>query len=210
MSEAEQATPLTLRQQKVLDQLQKGIRTWDQLRALIKINNEVLGFTIGALLNQRKIWTAHKNDVRVYGLERRTGLVPRAFTHRGVPLIIRDGKRKASQVSEKEALQNAADEARKVARAAREFGRFLDEYAKHLTHPTWRARAVELHVSALNKLSDINAGLIATAKWVAESSKIVVAQPPQQATVSGAGGKQDAAAPASPRPVRIRRKGSTK
>ena len=86
-------------------------------------------------------------------------------------------------MSEKEALQNAADEARKVARAAREFGRFLDEYAKHLTHPTWRERAVELHLSALNKLGVINAGLIATSKWVAESSKIVVAQPPEQGVV---------------------------
>lgn len=77
MSNAEQATNPTLRQPKVLDELQGGVRTWDELRALTKINDDNLGFTIGELLNLRKIWTAQKNDVRVYGLERRTGLVPR-------------------------------------------------------------------------------------------------------------------------------------
>ena len=77
MSQPGQDTTPTLHQQDVLDQLQEGVRTWDQLRALIKINDDNLGFMIGALLNQRKIWTAHKNEVRVYGLERRTGLVPR-------------------------------------------------------------------------------------------------------------------------------------
>jgi hypothetical protein len=77
MFEPVQATTPALRQQKVLDLLQEGVRTWAQLRALLKINNDLLGFMIGALLNQRKIWTAEKNDVRVYGLERRTGLVPR-------------------------------------------------------------------------------------------------------------------------------------
>jgi hypothetical protein len=77
MSNPEQATVTTLRQPKVLDQLQEGVRTWDQLRALTKINDENLGVTIMELLNQRKIWVAHKNEVRVYGLERRSGLVPR-------------------------------------------------------------------------------------------------------------------------------------
>lgn len=74
-------------------------------------------------------------------------------------------------MSEKEALQNAADEARKVARAAREFSRLLDEYAKYVTQPSWLERAVELHVSALNKLGVINAGLKTFSKWVAEGSK---------------------------------------
>jgi hypothetical protein len=77
MSKSEQAIVATLRQQKVLDQLQEGVRTWDQLRALTKINEEGLGSTIGELLNLRKIRTAQKNDVRVYGIERRTGLLPR-------------------------------------------------------------------------------------------------------------------------------------
>lgn len=81
MSKPEQATTLTFptfRQQQVLDQLQDRARTWDELRRSLKINNEGLGFTIGALLSLRKIWTEHKNDIRVYGLERRSGLVPRS------------------------------------------------------------------------------------------------------------------------------------
>ena len=80
MSIPEQATVLTFRQQQVLDQLQGGVRTWGELRKLMKISDDGLGFTIGALLNKRKIWAEHKNDVRFYGLERRTGLVPR-FTN---------------------------------------------------------------------------------------------------------------------------------
>ena len=77
MSKPEQATVATLPRQKVLEQLQGGARTWNELRALMKINDDKLGFLISELLNQRKIWTAQKNDVRVYGLERRAGLVPR-------------------------------------------------------------------------------------------------------------------------------------
>lgn len=77
MSQLEHAPVITLRQQKVLDQLQEGVCTWAQLRALMQINDDTLGFMIGALLSQRKIWTAQKNGVRVYGLERRSGLLPR-------------------------------------------------------------------------------------------------------------------------------------
>jgi hypothetical protein len=77
MFQPEPVTTPTLKQQEVLVQLQEGVRTWDQLRALTKINDDNLGFMILALLSQRKIWTAQKNDVRFYGLERRVGLVPR-------------------------------------------------------------------------------------------------------------------------------------
>lgn len=113
-------------------------------------------------------------------------------------------------MSEKEALQNAADEARKVARAAREFSRFLDEYAKYVTQPSWRERAVELRVSALNKLSAVNAGLIACSQWVAESSKSAVAQPAEHAIKSVVGERQDVPEPGEPRAIRIKKKGSTK
>ena len=65
------------RQQQVLDRLQDRARTWDELNRLLKINNEGVGFTTGALLSQRMIWTAQKKDIRVCGLERRNGLVPR-------------------------------------------------------------------------------------------------------------------------------------
>ena len=77
MSEPEQAAFTTSRQQRVLDHLQGGVRTWNDLRRLAQIPDDGLGLTIGELLNLRKIWTEHKNDIRVYGLERRTGLLPR-------------------------------------------------------------------------------------------------------------------------------------
>jgi hypothetical protein len=111
-------------------------------------------------------------------------------------------------VTEKEALQNAADEARKVARAAREFGRFLDDYAKYLMQPSWQERAIELHLSALNKLSDINAGLIACSKWVAESSKSAVVQTQEQTIKSSDDEKPEVLEPIKPRTMRIKKKGS--
>ena len=77
MSKPDQATVVTLRQQMVLEHLQGGACTWQQLRARLEVNDDNLGFIILDLLNQRKIWTVQKNDVRVYGLERRSGLVPR-------------------------------------------------------------------------------------------------------------------------------------
>ncbi len=64
-------------QQRLLDALRGGILTWDALKAVTKINDESLGFTLGELLDLRKIWTAERNGLRVYGVERRTGLVPR-------------------------------------------------------------------------------------------------------------------------------------
>jgi predicted acyltransferase len=77
MAKSEQVTVTGTRQQKILELLQEGARTWDQLRAATKMNDDNLGFLIGELLNLRKIWTLQKGDVRVYGIERRTGLVPR-------------------------------------------------------------------------------------------------------------------------------------
>lgn len=112
-------------------------------------------------------------------------------------------------VSEKEALQNAADEARKVARAAREFSKFLDEYAKYVTQPSWLGRAGEMHVSALNKLGVINAGLITCSKWVAESSKSAVARTAEHTTKGVAGEGRGVSKPAAPRAIRIKKKGST-
>lgn len=64
-------------QQRILDALQSRIFTWDDLKEVTRCNDERLGFAIGELLSQRQIWTGQKNEVRVYGLERRAGLVPR-------------------------------------------------------------------------------------------------------------------------------------
>ena len=113
-------------------------------------------------------------------------------------------------MSEKEALQHAADEARKVARAAREFSRFLDEYAKYVTQPSWRERAGELHVSALNKLGVINAGLITCSKWVAESSNSAAARTAEDARESVAVEARGVPEPGAPRAIRIKKKGSMK
>lgn len=71
-------------------------------------------------------------------------------------------------MNEKASLQRAADEARKLARTAREFAALLDDYAKYLMQPTFRERADELHTSASNKLTSINDGLVAVNKWVQE------------------------------------------
>lgn len=67
----------TTLQQRILAALQSRTFTWDELKEVAKCNDERLGFAIGELLSQRKIWTAHHKQVRRYGLERRVGLVPR-------------------------------------------------------------------------------------------------------------------------------------
>ena len=83
MTIPEQATVTTLRQQEILNELQEGERTWAQLRDLMKVSDDILGFMLGALLKRRKIWTTRRNEVRVYGLERRDGLVTRySYTQR--------------------------------------------------------------------------------------------------------------------------------
>jgi hypothetical protein len=74
-------------------------------------------------------------------------------------------------VSQKQALQSAADEARKAARSAREFAGILDEYAKLITQPNARQRADDTHLSAMNKLRIVNEGLAACRKWGEEGRK---------------------------------------
>jgi len=74
-------------------------------------------------------------------------------------------------VSQKQALQGAADEARKAARAAREFAGILDEYAKLITQPNSRQKADDVHLSAMNKLRIINEGLAVCQKWGEEARK---------------------------------------
>ncbi len=64
-------------QQRVLNALRDGARDWEYLKGTAKLNDERLGLTLNALLNDRLIWTAQHNETRLYGLEKRTGLVPR-------------------------------------------------------------------------------------------------------------------------------------
>ncbi|MDT5122161.1 MAG: hypothetical protein QOC96_1643 [Acidobacteriota bacterium] len=111
-------------------------------------------------------------------------------------------------MSDNSVMQKAADEARKGARAARELGGYLDNYAKYLTQPNGRERAEEMHGFALNRLGVINDGLATCDNWVMESSKRAVAQPTEQTIKSEVSAKQDLLEPSKPRAVQIKKKGS--
>jgi predicted transcriptional regulator len=69
-------------QHRVLAALRDRARTWDDLKAATRLNDDQLGQTLGKLLNDRLIWTAQQGEGRVYGLEKRTGLVPRGLHQR--------------------------------------------------------------------------------------------------------------------------------
>lgn len=110
-------------------------------------------------------------------------------------------------MTQKEALQSAADEARKAARAAREFAGILDEYAKFIVQPNSRQRADDVHQSAMNKLKVVNDGLAVCVKWGEEARKAPAAAPPK-AVDREAGEKQEPAVKAplsSYRPTHNRR-----
>lgn len=117
-------------------------------------------------------------------------------------------------VSQKEALQSAADEARKAARAAREFAGILDEYAKFIVQPNSRQRADDVHLSAMNKLRVINDGLTVCQKWGEEARKAPAAQPVQAplnpTANSEARGNREPAAKFQPRSVRVHKRNSNR
>ena len=116
-------------------------------------------------------------------------------------------------MSQKEALQSAADEARKAARAAREFAGILDEYAKIITQPNVRQRADDIHLSAMNKLKVINDGLAVCQKWGDESRKAVVApiaEPAKASVNHEARGNREQAARAQPRSVRVHKRNNNR
>jgi len=79
-------------------------------------------------------------------------------------------------VTEKEALQSAADEARKAARAAREAASVLDDYAKYLVQPDYHVRATAMHANATLKLKTANDALAASDKWMKEQDTDAVAK----------------------------------
>jgi len=109
-------------------------------------------------------------------------------------------------VSEKEVLQSAADEARKAARAAREFAGLLDDYAKYLTQPSFRQRADETYRAALNKLNVVKDTLASCSKWVEQSPKnpvVPYSQPPAQTEIIE---KQEVVVTHKPRSIRISKK----
>ena len=110
-------------------------------------------------------------------------------------------------MGETEALQKAADEARKVARSARAFGKFLDDYAKQMTQRDWRERADEFHRSALSKLGAINDGFATCHEWIAEGGKSAAAPAAGPATVAReAGETRPSVSPSKPGSFRIKRR----
>jgi hypothetical protein len=121
-------------------------------------------------------------------------------------------------VSQKEALQSAADEARKAARAAREFAGILDEYAKFIVQPNSRQRADDVHLSAMNKLRVINEGLAVCEKWGEEARKAQAAQatappasPPLNPVASSENhGNREPVAKFQPRSVRVHKRNSNR
>ena len=94
-------------------------------------------------------------------------------------------------MTEKEALQNAADEARKAARAGREFAGLLDDYAKYLTQPNWRQRADDTYRTALNKLNVINDGLAVCHKIIEAGAEAAAADSLHQETLRQTALQQD-------------------
>ena len=116
-------------------------------------------------------------------------------------------------MSQKEALQGAADEARKAARAAREFAGILDEYAKIITQQNSRQRADAVHLSAMNKLKVINEGLAACQKWGEESRAAPVAQllkPPLNPIANGEVHGNREPTRVQPRSVRVRKRSNNR
>ncbi len=123
-------------------------------------------------------------------------------------------------MSQKEALQSAADEARKAARAAREFAGILDEYAKFIVQTNARQRADDVHLSAMNKLRVINEGLAVCQKWGEESRTAPVApvaqpvEPPSKPiSNSEAQGNREPTAPtvkAQPRSFRVHKRNNNR
>jgi hypothetical protein len=119
-------------------------------------------------------------------------------------------------VSQKEALQSAADEARKAARAAREFAGILDEYAKFITQPNSRQRADDVHLSAMNKLRVINEGLAVCEKWGDEARAAVpeaaapFSQPSTPQINKEERGNREPPAKFQPRTVRVQRRNNNR
>lgn len=79
------------------------------------------------------------------------------ITHWGVEEVRRATE--AKQPGDREALQNAAREARKAAERARELADLCEEYADCLSKADPQGRASKLHRSALNKLKALNEAL---------------------------------------------------
>ena len=119
-------------------------------------------------------------------------------------------------MSQKESLQSAADEARKAARAAREFAGIFDEYAKLITQPNARQKADDIHLSAMNKLRIVNDGLAVCEKWGAEArtappeTVAPTSQPAAPAISKEDRGNREPPAKFQPRSVRVHKRNNNR
>lgn len=119
-------------------------------------------------------------------------------------------------MSQKQALQSAADEARKAARAAREFAGILDEYAKFIVQPNSRQRADDVHLSAMNKLRVIKEGLAVCEKWGDEArtatpeAAAVVSQSTAPVISKEDRGNREPPAKFQPRSVRVHKRNNNR
>jgi len=115
-------------------------------------------------------------------------------------------------VSQKEALQSAADEARKAARAAREFAGILDEYAKFITQPNSRQRADDVHLSAMNKLRVVTEGLAVCQQWgeTARTASAVPTPAAEPQVNTEARGNREPAPKFQPRTVRVHKRNNNR
>jgi hypothetical protein len=68
---------MTTQQERILNALRSGVRTWLEIQQETKLSDERLGNVLNDLFDLRKIWTGERNGTRIYGIERRTDLVPR-------------------------------------------------------------------------------------------------------------------------------------
>jgi hypothetical protein len=55
-------------QRLVLDAIQSGMRTWDEIQAATRLTDNRLGVVLGDLFAQRKLRTAEQDEIRVYKL----------------------------------------------------------------------------------------------------------------------------------------------
>jgi hypothetical protein len=52
--------------QRVLDAIREGSRTWEEISAATKLDDNRLGQIFGDLLARKKVKTVHREGVRVY------------------------------------------------------------------------------------------------------------------------------------------------
>jgi hypothetical protein len=63
--------PSDAAQLRVLNVLEGGEHTWQEIQALTDFNDDYLGILLGELMGRRMVKTGYRGDVRVYWLPRK-------------------------------------------------------------------------------------------------------------------------------------------